>query len=281
MSDLATLATDGGWSQETTVSRLFSGVGINCEGTLNTTIWLWLDSTGTGYPDASATPFLGIALDGTPPEAPAGIAVEGSDESLVVSWTPLATDTPDLAGYLVFCMRENGQPVVNPSPSSNSYLTSQSLCSSGTLATPKTDPISIAAENTTAVEVGAPSPFQDLNPIYLCSALVPATQTSVRVGGKLQNGISYIVGVAAVDKSGNASPIRKAFVQMPIATGEPTIGTDGGTADTDGSTAGLGKSGCDCHLAGVDRGAIPWGAMLVLGLASRLRRCRRRGQSPR
>jgi hypothetical protein len=71
----------------------------------------------------------------------------------------------------------------------------------------------------------------------------------------LQNGILYTVGVAAVDNSGNASPIQSGFIQTPIATG---------------------KSGCSCHLAdmgtGVDRGAVPWGAMLVLGLARQLRR---------
>jgi hypothetical protein len=93
---------------------------------------------------------------------------------------------------------------------------------------------------------------------------------------KLQNGISYTVGVAAVDQSGNASPIRKAFVQTPIFTGEPTPDMDGGTADTDGTTAALGKSGCGCHLAGGDRSAIPWGAMLLLGLASWLGSRRRR-----
>ena len=67
----------------------------------------------------------------------------------------------------------------------------------------------------------------------------------------LQNGILYTVGVAAVDNSGNASPIPSGFIQTPIATG---------------------KAGCSCHLAGFDRGAVPWGAMLVLGLARRLRR---------
>jgi hypothetical protein len=278
LSDLSTLATDGSWALETTVSRLFSGVGIACENTLNTTIWLWLNSTGTSSPDSNVAPCLGISLDGTPPEAPAGIAVEGSDKALVVSWAPLTTDPPDMAGYLVFCMRENGQVVFNPSPSSSAYQTSQILCSSGTPAASNTDPMSIAAENTTAVEVEAPSFFQDLDPQYLCLNLVPATQTSVRLG-KLQNGISYTVGVAAVDKSGNASSIRKAFVQVPTGTGEPTISTDGTTIGTDGTTI-LGKSGCGCHLAGGDRGALPWGAILVLGLAS-WRRCRRQGWSSR
>ena len=55
----------------------------------------------------------------------------------------------------------------------------------------------------------------------------------------LQNGILYTVGVAAVDNSGNASPIQSGFVQVPKATG---------------------KSGCSCHLAGVDHGAVPWGS---------------------
>ena len=73
----------------------------------------------------------------------------------------------------------------------------------------------------------------------------------------LQNGILYTVGVAAVDYSGNASPIQSGFVQTPIATG---------------------RSGCDCQLTGNDRSVVPWGAMLALGVASRLRR---RGKSQR
>jgi MYXO-CTERM domain-containing protein len=242
------------------VDKLFAAVG-DCSFTFSTTIWLWLDSTGTGYPDSGVTgtsaPDLGIQLDGTAPEAPSGITVEGSDQALEVSWTPLSTtNAPDLAGYLVFCMRGNGLQVFNPSYYNNQYLTGQMLCSA------TTPPISTASTNasaagiTTAVEIGAPSAFQNLDRSYLCSGLLPPSQTSLRLG-TLQNGILYTVGVAAVDHSGNASPIQSGFVQTPIATG---------------------RSGCDCQLTGNDRSVVPWGAMLALGVASRLRR---RGKSQR
>jgi hypothetical protein len=260
LSDISTLSENGSWVVDTTVDKLFAAVG-DCSFTFSTTIWLWLDSTGTGYPDSGVTgtsaPHLGIQLDGTAPEAPSGITVEGSDQALEVSWTPLSTtNAPDLAGYLVFCMRGNGLQVFNPSYYNNQYLTGQMLCSA------TTPPISTASTNasaagiTTAVEIGAPSAFQNLDRSYLCSGLLPPSQTSLRLG-TLQNGILYTVGVAAVDHSGNASPIQSGFVQTPIATG---------------------RSGCDCQLTGNDRSVVPWGAMLALGVASRLRR---RGKSQR
>jgi MYXO-CTERM domain-containing protein len=260
LSDISTLSENGSWVVDTTVDKLFAAVG-DCSFTFSTTIWLWLDSTGTGYPDSGVTgtsaPHLGIQLDGTAPEAPSGITVEGSDEALVVSWSPLSTiDWPDLAGYLVFCTRGDDLQVFNPSYFNNQYLTGQMLCSA------TTPPISTASTNasaagiTTAVEIGAPSIFQTLDRSYLCSGLLPPSQTSLRLG-TLQNGILYTVGVAAVDYSGNASPIQSGFVQTPIATG---------------------RSGCDCQLTGNDRSAVPWGAMLALGVASRLRR---RGKSQR
>jgi MYXO-CTERM domain-containing protein len=156
----------------------------------------------------------------------------------------------------VFCTRGDDLQVFNPSYFNNQYLTGQMLCSA------TTPPISTASTNasaagiTTAVEIGAPSIFQTLDRSYLCSGLLPPSQTSLRLG-TLQNGILYTVGVAAVDHSGNASPIQSGFVQTPIATG---------------------RSGCDCQLTGNDRSAVPWGAMLALGVASRLRR---RGKSQR
>jgi hypothetical protein len=262
LNGLSTLSANGSWAVETTVAQLFSAAGVDCDQTLATTIWLWIDSTGAGYPDAGVTgslaPRLGIPLDGTPPEALSGITVERGDEALVVSWTsPNVVDTPDLAGYLVFCMRGDGLQVFNPSYYGGQYLTGQILCPATAPTEPTASAHPSAAGNTTALEVEAPSSFQNLDPNYLCSGLLPATQTSVRLG-TLQNGILYTVGVAAVDNSGNASPIRSGFVQAPTATGGPA--------------AGLGKSECGCRLAGVDRGAVPWAAMLAFGVASRLRR---------
>jgi hypothetical protein len=67
-----------------------------------------------------------------------------------------------------------------------------------------------------------------------------------------------------VDNSGNASPIQSGFVQVPSVVQVPDA-----TAET---TGGPRRTGCACHIAGLDRGAVPWGAMLALAVASRLRR---------
>lgn len=268
---LSSLSADGSFAVSTTVAQLFAPLtpAGGCGGTLATTIWLWIDTSGTGYPDSgisgASAPNLGIWLDGTPPPAPVGVVVEGGQQALKLSWTSVsAADSLDLAGYLVFCMRADGLVVFDPgfyATTNNQYYTSQILCPDTALVTPLTSPTSSAAGDTTAVEVAAPAALQNLDPNYLCSGLLPPTQTGVRLGA-LQNGIPYTVGVAAVDTHGNASPILSGFVQMPTGTGGATGGTSGG----------LGKSGCDCRLAGVDRSAMPWGVMLALGVASRLRR---------
>ena len=299
LDGLSALSVNGSWAVETTVDKLFAAAG-DCSATLATTIWLWIDSTGRGYPDsgvaAANAPELGISLDGMPPQAPSGITVEGGDQALMVSWTPLsAADWPDLAGYLVFCMSGDGLQLFNPSYYSSQYLTGQILCSASTPPTSTPGTTSSAAGNTTAVEVAAPAVFQNLYSNYLCSGLLPPTQTGVRLG-TLQNGISYTVGVAAVDSHGNPSPIESGFVQAPVATGGTNGGDTGGDAGGDaggdppgatggatgGTNVGLGNSGCGCRLAGVDRSAVPWGAMLALGVASRLRcRGKRQRQSSR
>jgi hypothetical protein len=226
---LSGLSADGSFAVSTTVAQLFAPVtpAGSCGGTLITTIWLWIDTTGTGYPDSgvsgTSAPSLGIQLDGTPPPAPSGVVVEGGNKALMVSWTPVSTaDWPDLAGYLVFCMRGDGLQVFNPSLYGSQYQTSQTLtiqnlCPAGAPATTTTSPTSSVAGQTTATEVGAPTAFQNLDTAYLCSDRLSPTQTSVRLG-ILQNGIPYTVGVAAVDNSGNISPITSGFVQRPVPT---------------------------------------------------------------
>jgi MYXO-CTERM domain-containing protein len=259
---LSAFASDGSWAAVTTVDKLFTGVGKTCTDTLNTSIWLWINTTGSTAPDSSVAPYIGISLDGTPPPAPSGIVVEGGDDALQVSWTTEATDNPDLAGYLVFCMQGDGLQVFNPSFYNNQYFTSQTLCSASVPA-PSTGLTASAAGLTTAIEVEAPAIFQNLNPAYLCSGLLSPSQLSVRLGA-LRGGIPYTVGVAAVDNSGNASPIGSGFVQVPSVAQVPDA-----TAET---TSGPRRTGCACHIAGVDRGAVAWAAMLALAAAGRLRR---------
>jgi hypothetical protein len=277
LSPLSTLSANGSWAVETNVAQLFAAAK-DCQQTLSTTIWLWIDTQGTGAPDLSgdSAPKQGLLLDGTPPAAPAGITVEGGDEALVVSWAPLA-DTTDLAGFLVFCMRGSGLQVFNPSDyNSNQYQTSQTLqtqanqtlvCSASTPAT-ATAPTS-AAGATTAVEVGAPTFFQSLDSNYVCSGLLPPSQNSARIS-ILQNGIPYTIGVAAVDTHGNASPIQSGFVQRPV----PTINFYQAYRDAGGRS-----HGGYCALAGRDvrLGAISFLAgtgFLALIISRRRRRAR-------
>jgi hypothetical protein len=276
LTSVGTLA-QGPWTVATTVDKLFAAVG-GCGTTLNTTLWLWLDSLGQGRPNAGVTgdgaPSLGVSLTGAPPAAPNGISVEGGDEALVVSWTLLSTTTyPNLAGYLVFCMRGDGLQVFDPSyynskyPNSQ-YLSSQTECQTVTPVTLTT--FASAAGTTTATEVGAPTIFQTLDTRFLCSGLLPTTQSSTRIS-ILQNGIPYTVGVAAVDTSGNASPIASGFVQKPV----PTINLYQAYRDAGGQSPGG-----YCALAGRDArlGAIAFLAsagFLGLLIFRRRRRARR------
>jgi hypothetical protein len=215
-----TTLSQGPWQVPTTADKLFAPYGGCTPTQASATVWLWLDTTGTARPDSTVTggsaPSLSVPLVGTPPAAPNGITVEGGDEALVVSWALLSTSTyPNLAGYLVFCVRGDGLQVFDPSYYTSQYQTSQILCPPGT---PTTATATVtAAGKTTAAEIPAPSSFQNLDPNELCSDLLPTTQSSARIG-ILQNGIPYTVGVASVDTSGNASPIASGFVQRPVPT---------------------------------------------------------------
>jgi len=121
----------------------------------------------------------------------------------------------DRAGVLVVVDgAEQGEPVLHLRDDRREHWVEFS-CPPGT--PPTVTATGSAAGTTTAVQVTAPPFFQDLDPDYLCSGLLPPTQSSVRIE-ILQNGIPYTVGVAAVDTSLNASPIAMGFVQEPVPT---------------------------------------------------------------
>jgi hypothetical protein len=270
---LSTFSSSGSWAVETTVSKLFAGT--DCTRSGQTTIYLWIDSKGVGYPDSGVSggsaPALGITLDGSPPPAPTGVAVEGGNEALQVTWDPLSMDSNvDLAGYVIFCMRGDGLQVFEPSYFKDQYMTATTLCGlppSTNTVVPKTS----IAGTTTAIEVAAPSGFQTLDSIYMCSGRLSSTSNSARIR-ILQNGIPYTVGVAAVDKSGNISPITSAFMQRPI----PTLDFYRAYRDDGGQSRGG-----YCSLGG-GTGRIGWLTCLagagLLGL-SFIRRHRRRKAS--
>jgi hypothetical protein len=265
LDGLSTLSSYGSWPVETTVSQVFSGAQVACTDQLTTSIVLWINTTGTISPDltGSSAPSLAVKLDGTPPPAPTGVVVEGGNEALEVSWVTEATDNPDLAGYLVFCMRGEDLQVFNPSfynsdsnkydcAGSSQYCTSQILCPASAPASSTAGVTSPVAGKTTATEVGAPAFFQTLNPAYLCSNRLSPSQLSTRLR-ILQNGILYTVGVASVDNSGNISPITSGFVQKPV----PTIDFYQAYRDAGGQSPGG-----YCSLAGRH---VQIGAISVLG----------------
>ena len=149
-------------------------------------------------------------------------------------------------------------------------MTAQILCS----ATPPIftlTGVSSADPNTTATELVAPPAFEDLNPNYLCSGLLPTTQDSIRIGG-LQNGVPYQVGVASVDTHGNASPIQSAFVQRPV----PTVDFYQAYRQAGGQSPG---GYCSLGGRGVRLGAISFlagsGFLALLIIFRRRRRARR------
>jgi hypothetical protein len=251
LDGLASLASSA-WISETTVGALFAGVSKTYTDTLTTAIWLWLDSTGAGYPDSGVSgisaPYLGIMLDGTPPPAPSGIVVEGGDKSLTVSWASTGTEPPDLAGYLVFCMGADGQAVFKPSRYNNQYFTGQNLCAANPIAIDLTGSTTSLAGSTTATEVSSPAVFQNLDPAYLCSDLFTPSVASARIRIP-QNGVPYSVGVAAVDNSGNISPITSAFVQAGVASPDDS-GSLGDDPSHPGPSGGLASTtpACACRL---------------------------------
>jgi hypothetical protein len=214
LNGLSALYSDGNWPVTTTVGKLFSGDGIDCTQTESPAIWLWIDKNDDSTPDlsGSSAPNLGIKLDGSPPSTPGDVVVEGGNEALEVSWASVATDNPDLGGYVVFCMRGDGLVVFDPGFYDDQYM----MCESATSLGSSTSTSSLAG-NTTATEVAAPAVFQSLKTEYMCSGRLSSSDTHTRLR-ILQNGIPYTVGVAAVDLSGNISPITRAFVQKPIPT---------------------------------------------------------------
>jgi hypothetical protein len=290
-SGVTTLATSS-WTVPAYTDKLFAAAG-GCNTTTTTTpVWLQLNYTGGSIPDlyGSSAPSLALTLSGVPPPAPTGISVEGGQEALNVTWDLISTTSvPDLAGYLVFCIRggerADADPpylqVFNPSPYSGQYYTAQTLAKQDSTQCPSpptgtstsittTLTTSIAAAKTTATEVVAPAPFQTLDSNYLCSDLIPPSQDSARIS-VLQNGIAYQVGVAAVDNAGNASPIQNAFIQRPV----PTI-----DFYTEYRSQGGKATGGYCALAGQGSrlGTISFlagGGLVALIIFRRRRRARR------
>ncbi len=77
----------------------------------------------------------------------------------------------------------------------------------------------------------APLPFVERRKTYACTDML-TTQTSERLF-RLQNHITYLVGIASVDDRGNISDITEAIAQQPIPTVDfyRDYRADGGSAE--------------------------------------------------
>jgi hypothetical protein len=232
-----------------TVNQLFvaSNTGAGCMQEITQAIWLFVDTTNTGAPDSaladSSAPTLALSLDGLAPTAPTGVKATPGGEALEVSWDEVTGFHDFLGGgYLVFCARAGQLPVFSPSYYTNQYLSAATESAAGMCAATgsTTAPLTAAQDLLEApletadpqgTKVAPPAAFTALDPTFLCSDLL-TSQTSIRISG-LQNGVPYVVGVASVDRTGNASPITEATVQFPVPTSDfySAYRKAGGSAD--------------------------------------------------
>ena len=153
----------------------------------STTVWALLAEDGAALPFS-----LSIALPviATTVAAPTAVTALGSNEGMLVSWTP-PEDTSQVAGYQVLCL---------PRPATASTAGYETTCGLDTASTGET--------------VMTPSDTTEL-----CSADVAAGKTSVRISG-LVNGTPYTVAVIAIDYTGGIS----ALSALAVATPKPTDG---------------------------------------------------------
>lgn len=179
------------------------------------TVQFWAQTGAGSFPDSSN---LGFALNlaGGVVLAPALVTVDSGNEALLVRWAwPVdPTSVPNLLGVHLFCQRGTDSQVFSNGTFNAAYVQSAMLCPD----------IAPAAAQTDA--------FANESPAYLCSDLLPLTSSSYRMTG-LQNGVFYGVGIAAVDKLGNITPI--ASTQVVYQAPGAGVSVDGGTAEPPGS----------------------------------------------
>jgi hypothetical protein len=217
------------------------------------TLYFWVRTSSGSVPDRDDLT-VNVSLVGRIPAAPTEVTVQGQNEALVVHWAWPAGLTPgadsSFLGVQLFCQRGQGNQVFASQTFNAAFMTSATIC-------PEVAPAS--------------SPdlaFDGLSTSDLCSGILPVTATSYRING-LQNGIPYGVGVAAVDRYGNLTPLSASDVVYGVPGPSIDGGADGGV-----------QLGGGCALAGshAARGAYLV-ALVALVLGSRLLvRARRRGR---
>jgi hypothetical protein len=200
-----------------------------------------------------------VAIDGAPPPAPTGLSLTPGNEALNISWDR-AMGIADLNGYVVFCSRA-GQPVfANSYYKGNEFHTQQTECNMGDSSSVG---VGVFSDVNRGMAINAPPEIHNGNSAYACSPLL-TSESSYRIR-TLQNSINYIVGVAAVDATGNISPINTAVWDAPIVTRDfyTAYRDDGGAAE--GGFCAYARRGPPTAWALAGTG-------LVLALALRARR---------
>jgi len=213
------------------------------------TIYFWAQTSQAALPDRSDLSF-NINLVGQVPYGPADVTVEAANEALSVKWGwPTGINPAADASFLgvqLFCQRGQGDQVFGSGTYAAAFTSSAVTCPA------------------VALMPASPLVFANLDPSQLCSGLLPATATSYRING-LQNGIFYGVGVAAVDKYGNLSPIAPTDIvyQAPSAS---ATSLDGGAGD---GGVRVTESG-GCALVGSHGPREAWTGLGLLALGALL-----------
>jgi hypothetical protein len=225
-------------------------------------LWVALDANLDSVPDllGGDAPSWFTPFNGEAPPAPTALEVAGADRTLDLRWTPSEPLGRDFAGYVVLCAKDNGEPAFKRGTFPLNHDSRAWLCPStgGRL------PGAQAPDGGAAMRGRAPAPpaIAAGDPLFLCSDLVPPGTLFTRISG-LEPGTTYQVGVAAVDRSGNASPVLEVVWQA--TTGEPA---------GDGGVSAAAPAGCNCAF-GPGRPPAA-GALLGVGCALALWRRRRR-----
>jgi hypothetical protein len=218
------------------------------------TIYFWTQTTAMQLPDMTDSSF-NVNLVGQSAFAPDNVAAEGANEALTVSWSwPGGLNPAGNASFLgvqLFCERAPDFQVFKSGTFSAAFMTSAATCP-GVAPAPSGD-----------------LAFANLDPSYLCSGLLPSTTTSYHIT-RLENGVTYGVGVAGVDKFGNLSPIAPA----DVVYASPVPGVGGS-----GDSAGFAHAqGCSCAVSGQGDGHGPLASLGWLGLGMLLL-CRARSKA--
>jgi hypothetical protein len=231
-------------------------------GSFTQTIQVQIDYDGNGTADLTIG--YGVIVDLQPPPEPTGITVEGGNQAVIVNWNQVDQSlVTDLIGYQILCSRADQYQVFPETEADGGSA-------EGTF--------SSAFESCPANRTGTGVEGED--PTFVCSPLLSAIAKSYRVQ-ILQNGITYAVGVVAIDNSGNASPVTVRY-GTPVKTDSfYDVYRDGYAASNNTSTSDPGgASGGFCAVAARRpgrRSAIAIG-LFGLGAAGLAWARRRRGR---